>query len=87
MNDLDITTPDTFDNKYYSNVRSMKGLLHSDQELLSTTGAPTASIVGAFANSQSSFFADFALSMVKMGNISPLTGRQGEIRRNCRLVN
>ncbi|XP_020258448.1 peroxidase 15-like [Asparagus officinalis] len=87
LNDLDPTTPDTFDNKYYSNLKGMKGLFQSDQELFSTNGAPTASIVKAFANSQNSFFRDFGASMVRMGNVSPLLGGKGEIRRNCRVVN
>ncbi|AQK43686.1 Peroxidase 72 [Zea mays] len=36
---------------------------------------------------QGLFFDHFAKSMVKMGNISPLTGSAGEIRHNCRRVN
>ncbi|KAJ6931423.1 hypothetical protein NC652_014810 [Populus alba x Populus x berolinensis] len=32
------------------------------------------------------FFEHFAKPMVKMGNISPLAGFNGEVRRNCRLV-
>lgn len=87
MNDLDPVTPDTFDNKYYSNLMSMKGLLGSDQELYSTKGAPTVSIAKAFAYNQNTFFNDFGMSMVRMGNISPLTGSKGQIRKNCRLVN
>lgn len=87
LNDLDQDTPDKFDNKYYKNLKSMKGLLQSDQELFSTTGGPTASIVKGFSSSQSSFFQDFAVSMVKMGNVSPLTGEKGQIRNNCRRTN
>jgi peroxidase len=33
------------------------------------------------------FASDFVAAMIKMGNLSPLTGTQGEIRRNCRVVN
>jgi peroxidase len=33
------------------------------------------------------FFQHFAQSMVNMGNITPLTGSQGEIRKNCRRLN
>ncbi|KAK4396766.1 Peroxidase 72 [Sesamum angolense] len=33
------------------------------------------------------FFKQFAKSVVKMGNISPLTGARGEIRNNCRVGN
>ncbi|KAJ3672845.1 hypothetical protein LUZ60_006219 [Juncus effusus] len=87
LTSLDNTTPDTFDNKYYTNLQDGKGLLQSDQELFSTSGAPTASIVNSFASSQSQFFQSFAQSMIKMGNISPLTGSNGEIRKNCRKVN
>lgn len=87
LNDLDPTTPDTFDNNYYTNIEARRGTLQSDQELLSTPGAPTAPIVGRFAASQKEFFRSFARSMVNMGNIQVLTGSQGEIRKNCRMVN
>ncbi|KAF0913443.1 hypothetical protein E2562_022223 [Oryza meyeriana var. granulata] len=87
LNDLDPTTPDTFDKNYYANIEVNRGFLQSDQELLSTPGAPTAAIVNRFAISQKAFFKNFARSMVNMGNIQPLTGSQGEIRKSCRMVN
>ncbi|XWS22105.1 hypothetical protein CRYUN_Cryun29cG0006100 [Craigia yunnanensis] len=33
------------------------------------------------------FWDDFAKSMIKMGNIKPLTGKKGQIRVNCGKVN
>ncbi|KAG1366309.1 putative Peroxidase 53 [Cocos nucifera] len=87
LNNLDLTKPNTFDNNYFTNLLSNRGLLQSDQELLSTTGASTAWIVNSFASSQSTFFQNFVQSMIKMGNISPLTGSNGEMRRDCKKVN
>ncbi|WVY96574.1 hypothetical protein V8G54_028725 [Vigna mungo] len=87
LNDLDLSTPDTFDNDYFTNLLIHKGLLQTDQELFSTDGASTISIVNNFANNQSAFFEAFAQSMINMGNISPLTGTQGEIRTDCKKVN
>ncbi|KAJ7979733.1 Peroxidase [Quillaja saponaria] len=84
---LDPTTPDDFDNNYFTNLQNNRGLLQSDQELFSTTGAATSAIVNRFASSQDDFFSSFAQSMIKMGNISPLTGSNGEIRTDCRRVN
>ncbi|CAA7401308.1 unnamed protein product [Spirodela intermedia] len=87
LNDLDPTTRDAFDNNYFTNLQSNRGLLQSDQELFSTSGASTVSIVNSFANSQSTFFQSFGNSMINMGNISPLTGSNGQIRSDCRRVN
>ncbi|PAN50718.1 hypothetical protein PAHAL_9G540800 [Panicum hallii] len=87
LGDLDPATPDAFDSSYYANLGARRGTLQSDQELLSAPGAPTAAIVGRFAGSQKAFFRSFARSMVSMGNIEVLTGSQGEVRRNCRVVN
>ncbi|KAJ0988450.1 hypothetical protein J5N97_006806 [Dioscorea zingiberensis] len=87
LNNLDPSSPDTFDKNYYTNLQSNQGLLQSDQELFSTSGASTVSIVNSFASSQTTFFQSFASSMINMGNISPLTGTSGEIRSNCRKVN
>ncbi|EEF31678.1 peroxidase A2 [Ricinus communis] len=84
---LDPTTPDTFDNNYFTNLQSNQGLLQSDQELFSTTGAATVSIVNSFAGNQTAFFQSFVQSMINMGNISPLTGSNGEIRADCKKVN
>ncbi|GJN08541.1 hypothetical protein PR202_ga26475 [Eleusine coracana subsp. coracana] len=87
LNDLDPTTPDGFDNNYYASIQKRRGFLQSDQELLSAPGAPTAPIVNRFARSQKAFFRSFARSMINMGNIQPLTGTQGEVRKDCRKVN
>ncbi|KAL1554584.1 peroxidase [Salvia divinorum] len=85
---LDLTTQDTFDANYFSNLQMNKGLLQSDQVLFSTASAPTAPIVGLFSTNQSAFFESFVESMIKMGNIGPLIGlNNGEIRANCRRVN
>ncbi|EOY09519.1 hypothetical protein QUC31_010474 [Theobroma cacao] len=84
---LDPTTPDTFDSNYFTNLQNNQGLLQSDQELFSTAGAPTISIVNTFSGNQTAFFQSFAQSMINMGNISPLTGSSGEIRADCKKVN
>ncbi|XP_052149462.1 peroxidase A2-like [Oryza glaberrima] len=90
LRNLDPPTPDAFDNSFYGNLLRNRGLLQSDQGMLSAPGgaaSTTAPIVVRFAGSQDDFFRSFATAMVKMGNISPLTGSMGEIRRNCRVVN
>ncbi|XP_047317849.1 peroxidase P7-like [Impatiens glandulifera] len=82
---LDIRTPNRFDSNYYQNLINRRGLLHSDQELFNN-GSQDA-LVRLYSTNQRIFFQDFASAMVRMGNLSPLTGTNGEIRRNCRLVN
>ncbi|KAL9349141.1 hypothetical protein Peur_056396 [Populus x canadensis] len=85
--DLDPTTPDGFDSNYFSNLLVGQGLLRSDQLLFSTPGADTVDIVNNFSANQTAFFESFVVSMTRMGNLSLLTGTQGEIRLNCRVVN
>ncbi|XVF00319.1 hypothetical protein REPUB_Repub03eG0274600 [Reevesia pubescens] len=82
---LDLQTRTCFDNLYYKNLLNKKGLLHSDQELFN--GSSTDALVKSYAANTSLFFQEFAKSMIKMGNINPLTGRAGEIRINCRKSN
>ncbi|KAJ1292410.1 hypothetical protein BS78_02G389300 [Paspalum vaginatum] len=82
---LDTQTPTTFDNDYYSNLLSQQGLLHSDQELFN--GGSTDNMVMNFASNPAAFSSAFTTAIVNMGNISPLTGTQGEIRVNCWKVN
>ncbi|PIN15751.1 Peroxidase [Handroanthus impetiginosus] len=74
-----------FDTKYFGNLMMKKGLLHSDQELFN--GGETDSLVRTYSSNPDAFAKDFAYSMIKMGNIKPLTGEQGQIRYNCRRVN
>ncbi|TVU37247.1 hypothetical protein EJB05_10551, partial [Eragrostis curvula] len=82
---LDTTTATTFDNAYYTNLLVQSGLLHSDQVLFN--GGATDGLVRTYATTPSRFNSDFAAAMVRMGNISPLTGTQGQIRRACSRVN
>ncbi|OMO73102.1 Plant peroxidase [Corchorus capsularis] len=84
---LDPTSPDGFDSNYFRNLQTGRGLLQSDQELFSTPNASSISLVNSFSNDQTAFFQSFARSMIRMGNLSPLTGSNGEIRLDCRKVN
>ncbi|CAL5084683.1 unnamed protein product [Urochloa decumbens] len=82
---LDAPSPTTFNNDYFNSLLSQKGLLHSDQELFN--GGSADSTVRSFASSASAFSSAFTAAMVKMGNISPKTGSQGQIRLSCSKVN
>ncbi|XP_060216004.1 cationic peroxidase 1-like [Lycium barbarum] len=84
---LDVTTPDKFDNAYYTNLIGLKGILHSDQVLFPAGLSSTSRQVFTYSVLSFKFFSDFAATMVKMGNLSVLTGNDGQIRTNCRIVN
>ncbi|CAL9110692.1 unnamed protein product [Musa textilis] len=81
----DIRTPNTFDNKYYVDLVSKQGLFTSDQGLFGDSR--TKPLVSSFAVNQPLFFDKFVYSMTKMGQLSVLTGKQGEIRKNCSALN
>ncbi|KAB1201947.1 Peroxidase 72 [Morella rubra] len=83
---LDFVSPAKFDNSYFKNLLASKGLLNSD-EVLRTKSTASLELVKQYAENNGLFFQQFAASMIKMGNISPLTGSKGEIRKNCRKVN
>ncbi|KAG7586694.1 hem peroxidase [Arabidopsis thaliana x Arabidopsis arenosa] len=77
----DIRSPDVFDNKYYVDLMNRQGLFTSDQDLF--VDKRTRGIVESFAINQQLFFDHFTVAMIKMGQMSVLTGTQGEIRSNC----
>ncbi|KAH8497463.1 hypothetical protein H0E87_019941 [Populus deltoides] len=82
---LDLVTPNSFDNNYFKNLMRNKGLLQSDQVLFN--GGSTDSIVSEYSRNPAKFSSDFASAMIKMGDIRPLTGSAGQIRRICSAVN
>ncbi|KAK7303831.1 hypothetical protein RJT34_14748 [Clitoria ternatea] len=84
--DLDATTPKTFDNVYYINLKKKMGLLSTDQLLYSDPR--TSPLVSALTAAPSVFEHQFAVSMGKLGIVEVLTGEdEGEIRTNCNFVN
>lgn len=83
--EMDLMTPAVLDNKYYLGLANNLGLFTSDQALL--TNATLKKSVDEFVKSENRWRSKFAKAMVKMGNIEVLTGTQGEIRLNCRVIN
>ncbi len=83
--DLDVTTPDIFDNVYYKNLGYELGILHTDQNLVTTPFSNA--LVQRYSNDNDLFLSDFAEAMIKMQNLGPLTGKKGEIRIKCGEVN
>ncbi|GAB4835661.1 hypothetical protein Ancab_000570 [Ancistrocladus abbreviatus] len=82
---LDVLTPNKLDNRYYQNLQNSRGLLTSDQTL--TTSSSTASMVKNFARQGGVWANRFSAAMVRMGSIEVLSGTEGEIRKNCRVIN
>ncbi|OEL33841.1 Peroxidase, partial [Dichanthelium oligosanthes] len=82
---LNSVTPAEFNNGYYRGLVAGAGLLHSDHELFNNE--PLDTLVRLYSANGAAFASDFAASMVRLGNISPLTGATGEVRLNCRKVN
>uniref|UniRef100_M8CVT5 Peroxidase 1 n=1 Tax=Aegilops tauschii TaxID=37682 RepID=M8CVT5_AEGTA len=62
-----------------------RGLLHSDQVLFNNY--TTDNTVRNFASNPAAFSSAFTTAMIKMGNIAPKTGTQGQIRLSCSRVN
>ncbi|KAL8153576.1 hypothetical protein V2J09_011336 [Rumex salicifolius] len=82
---MDPSGPTTLDVGYYNGVLTNRGLFTSDQALLSASS--TTNQVNQYSANPNLWQQDFANSMVKMGQIGILTGDQGEIRANCRVIN
>ncbi|KAL2905792.1 Peroxidase 17 [Bienertia sinuspersici] len=80
--DLD-ATPIIFDNQYFKDLVAGRGFLNSDETLY--TFEETRKWVVKYSEDQSAFFKAFIKGMIKMGDL--LSGRPGEIRKNCRVVN
>ncbi|KAK7263544.1 hypothetical protein RJT34_31136 [Clitoria ternatea] len=83
--EMDPGSRNTFDVSYYNQVVKRRGLFQSDATLL--TSFATRSIIAKQLQSTQGFFAEFAKSMEKMGQIKVKTGTQGEIRKHCAVVN
>ncbi|XP_074271229.1 peroxidase 57-like [Silene latifolia] len=83
---LDQNTSFAFDNRYYNDIKSGKGILQIDQELaLDPLSAKLVTNMAASTNAQ--FGQSFAKAIVKMGSIQVLEGSNGEIRTDCRVFN
>ncbi|KAL2612371.1 hypothetical protein R1flu_024063 [Riccia fluitans] len=74
-----------FDNQYFRDLQSGRGLLTIDDEI--SRDPRTAGIVAAFATNQGYFFQKFESAFWKLTQHQVLTGGAGEIRQNCRFVN
>lgn len=77
-----------FDNGYFKQLAKKRSLFFSDDTLM-LNPVNKAYIIRQANNggNNTEFFSDFAVSMVKMGNMQVLTGTQGEIRKHCAFVN
>nr|XP_025604843.2 peroxidase 9-like [Arachis hypogaea] len=84
---LDFGSPRMFDNTYFKFILQGRGLLNSDQVLLSGGVIKTQELVKKYAQDEALFFQQFAMSMIKLGNLRPITGFNGQVRKNCRRVN
>ncbi|KAJ6734334.1 PEROXIDASE [Salix purpurea] len=83
--EMDPGSRKTFDLSYYTLLLKRRGLFQSDSAL--TTNANTLSMIKQLLQGSLDFRSEFSKSMEKMGRISVKTGSNGEIRKQCALVN
>nr|XP_023919338.1 peroxidase 21 [Quercus suber]POF01761.1 peroxidase 21 [Quercus suber] len=81
----DRETPMILDNMYYKNLLGHKGLLIVDQQL--TSDPTTYPYVEKFAADNGYFHDHFAKAVLLLSENNPLTGADGEIRKDCRYAN
>ncbi|XP_010268456.1 PREDICTED: peroxidase 46-like isoform X2 [Nelumbo nucifera] len=74
-----------FDNQYYRNLISHKGLFQSDSVLFSD--GRTKAKVEEFSDSQYMFFEKWTESFLKLSSVGVKTGDEGEVRTSCRAIN
>ncbi|KAJ7548846.1 hypothetical protein O6H91_07G030200 [Diphasiastrum complanatum] len=84
--EMDSLTPFLFDNSYYSDVRFGRGLFTSDEALITDPNTKQ-QVQANSAFTQFPWRFKFPLAMIRMSEIGVLTGQQGEIRKNCHVIN
>ncbi|KAL6339691.1 hypothetical protein AAG906_034777 [Vitis piasezkii] len=82
--EMDPQSSRNFDSNYFAILKQNKGLFQSDAALLTNKGARK---IALELQDSADFFTEFAQSMKRMGAIGVLTGRAGEIRKKCSIVN
>uniref|UniRef100_A0ACD5WNB2 Uncharacterized protein n=1 Tax=Avena sativa TaxID=4498 RepID=A0ACD5WNB2_AVESA len=80
-------TPTTADTDYYQGLMQGRALLHTDQQLYRGHGGDSDGMVRYYAENPDKFAEDFGAAMLKLGGLNPLTGDEGEVREDCRVVN
>ncbi|KAK3006858.1 hypothetical protein RJ639_016840 [Escallonia herrerae] len=76
----------TFDLSYYTLLLKRRPLFQSDAALTTTSTTKTY-ITQLVPGTLKNFYAEFAISMEKMGRVGVKTGSSGEIRKHCAVVN
>ncbi|GMH20215.1 hypothetical protein Nepgr_022056 [Nepenthes gracilis] len=70
---------------YFKNLVNNSGVLGSDQALMEDN--TTASIVIGYSKLPLLFFREFGASMAKLASVGVITEQEGEIRKDCKVVN
>ncbi|KAL3653414.1 hypothetical protein CASFOL_003095 [Castilleja foliolosa] len=83
------STTVNFDKHFYTNKAEQREDRYDTDacRVMMINGKETKSTVDEYSNNPNTFSTDFAAAMIKMSEIKPLTGQDGEIRQNCRRVN
>ncbi|XP_027169427.1 peroxidase 41-like [Coffea eugenioides] len=82
---LDVMSPGVFDNRLFKNLQNGLGVLASDQVLFSDPR--TRPLVDKYAQDSQAFFDDFARAMEKVSIYGVKTGKEGEVRKRCDVLN